>query len=205
MNKTKLRWCSISFKQIALVFFAISFFVLHTSCKSTVTNSHNTSTRIEKQYNVEDTNSKTIDFKMILIECATATLGSETQNDNREHTIKLNSYWIGETEVTQGLWKAVMQENLSYFDGSDEEDGAKKPSEGEVQAKRPAEWVTWYECIAFCNELTKKMNEGDDSECVYTVSGHAYNIEDADNKLSPQMNMKKRDFAYQQKQNGNGL
>ena len=196
MNKTKLRWHSISFKQIALVFFAISLFVLHTSCKNTATNSQNTytSTRPEKQYSVEGANSESIDFKMILIEGATATLGSETQKDNKEHTIKLNSYWIGETEVTQELWKAVMQENLSYFDGSDEEDGAKKPSEGEVQAKRPAEWVTWYECIAFCNELTKKMNEGDDGECVYTVSGHAYNIEDADKKLSPQINMRKKGF-----------
>ena len=36
-----------------------------------------------------------------------------------EHIVNVNSYYIGETEVTQALWKAVMNNNPSYFQGDD--------------------------------------------------------------------------------------
>ena len=186
MSKTKLKWKSIIFKQIALVFFTISFFVLYSSCKGSVNTHENTENELEKQYSVQG-----VDFKMILIEGANATLGSETQSDNKEHTIKLDSYWIGETEVTQELWNAIMPKNLSYFDGSDEE---KAPSEGEIQLRRPVEWITWFEAVAFCNELTKKINGGDDGECVYTLEGRCYTLDDAKEDKRPITNMGKKGF-----------
>ena len=80
---------------------------------------------------------------------------------NKPHTVSLTAYRIGETEVTQELWQAVMGNNPSYFQGT-----SYPPESGEVQKKRPVEEVSWYECIAFCNELTKQAGLGE-SECLY--------------------------------------
>ena len=74
-------------------------------------------------------------------------LGDESIDDNKPYKVSLDSFMIGETEVTQELWQTIMSDNPSRF--KDE------PSEGEIQEKRPVENVRWYDCIFFCNELTK--------------------------------------------------
>ena len=80
---------------------------------------------------------------------------------NKPHTVSLTAYRIGETEVTQELWQAVMGNNPSKFKG------AENPPDGsEVQEKRPVEDINWYYAIAFCNELTKQAGLGE-SECLY--------------------------------------
>ena len=84
-----------------------------------------------------------------------AVLGDDDQSDNKEHKVSLSSYYIGETEVTQELWQAVMGSNPSYFKDS---------------LKNPVEKVTWFDCIGFCNELTVAVM-GDDDECVYDMRG----------------------------------
>jgi formylglycine-generating enzyme required for sulfatase activity len=71
-------------------------------------------------------------------------------------------YWMGETEVTQELFEAVMGVNPSRFQG-----GGYLPDSGEIQEKRPVEQVGWYYVIAFCNKLSLK----DGKAPVYTVSG----------------------------------
>ena len=39
-------------------------------------------------------------------------------SDETPHSVTLSSpYWMGETEVTQGQWQALMGKNLSHFDG----------------------------------------------------------------------------------------
>lgn len=53
------------------------------------------------------------------------------------HRVTLSSYYIGQTEVTQALWQAVMGNNPSYFRG----------------AKRPVEQVNWKECQTFISRL----------------------------------------------------
>jgi formylglycine-generating enzyme required for sulfatase activity len=68
-------------------------------------------------------------------------------------------YWMGETEVTQELFLAVMGTNPSAFSGS--------PAGGETQAKRPVEHLSWYAAIAFCNKLSLK----DGKAPVYSVAG----------------------------------
>ena len=84
-----------------------------------------------------------------------AVLGDNSQDNNKEHKVSLSSYYIGETEVTQELWQAVMGSNPSHFKDS---------------LKNPVEEVTWLDCIGFCNELTIAVM-GDDDECVYDVRG----------------------------------
>ena len=63
-----------------------------------------------------------------------------------------------------------------------------------MQEKRPVENVSWYQCIAFCNELTKKVPELGESQCVYRVEGHTYGTADATAKKVPEMDMSKKGF-----------
>ena len=51
-----------------------------------------------------------------------------------------------QTEVTQYIYEIVMGENPSYFD--------RNPAEGELQVKRPVEYVSFYDAIYFCNKLS---------------------------------------------------
>lgn len=96
-----------------------------------------------------------VNFKMKLIkEVENAVLGDNSQSNNKEHKVSLSSYYIGETEVTQELWKAVMDNN---------------PSNSTDSPKNPVEKVTWFDCINFCNKLTEKMMGKE--HCVYTING----------------------------------
>ena len=117
------------------------------------------------------------------------TVGYSGASDNAPHTVSLTAYRIGETEVTQELWQAVMSTNPSSFQGS-----SNPPESGEVQEKRPVENVNWFECIAFCNELTKKVPELGESQCVYTYNGNTYNSTDAGAQRVPVMDMSKKGF-----------
>ena len=123
----------------------------------------------------------------------------KSNSTHKTHEVKLDAYRIGETEVTQELWKEVMGNNPSFFDntGMKELKGTKwdtTPALGEIQEKRPVEWITWYECVAFCNELTKKLNNGNDAECVYKTEGHIYTKEDAKECKEPEMDRSKSGF-----------
>ena len=67
-------------------------------------------------------------FKMVWVEGGTFTMGAQKTNPSEPnydseafanespvHSVTLSSYYIGETEVTQALWKAVMGNNPPYF------------------------------------------------------------------------------------------
>ena len=77
-------------------------------------------------------------------------VGHNGVHDNKPHSISLSAYFIGETEVTQELWQAVMGNNPSGFKGS-----SNPPDGDEEQGKRPVENMDWYKAIPFCNELSK--------------------------------------------------
>ncbi len=69
---------------------------------------------------------------------------SEPQRDDDEtpHQVRLTrGFWIGETEVTQGQWQALMGNNPSTFGSC---------------AECPVEQVNWYEAISFANALSKR-------------------------------------------------
>ena len=83
-----------------------------------------------------------------------AVLGDNDLSDNKGHNVSLSSYYIGETEVTQELWKAVIGNTPSKFSDS---------------VKNPVENVTWFDCVEFCNKLTSKVMSKED--CVYTIEG----------------------------------
>ncbi len=80
--------------------------------------------------------------------------------------IKLNSFIIGQYEVTQELYNAVMKNQKVYIEGKEYTlsdypfscmpRGAYLIAEGETQKYRPAETITWYDAVFFCNALSEK-------------------------------------------------
>ncbi len=56
---------------------------------------------------------------MVPVEGGTFTMGgSDFINENPAHQVTLSSYSIGQTEVTQELWLAVMGTNPSRYTGN---------------------------------------------------------------------------------------
>ncbi|WP_315601890.1 SUMF1/EgtB/PvdO family nonheme iron enzyme [Treponema socranskii] len=97
-------------------------------------------------------------------------------SDNMPYTANLSAYSIGETEVTQELWKEVMGSNPSFFDNSGKKQLPLIENEylvdtkvalGEKQEKRPVESVSFFQMIAFCNKLSIKLG----LQPCYTVKG----------------------------------
>ena len=88
-----------------------------------------------------------VTFKMIDVEGGTFTMGftgetptSDEQNALPAHQVTLSSYSIGETEVTQALWVAVMGNNPSHYTGD---------------LNRPVETVSWNDCQEFITQLNQ--------------------------------------------------
>ena len=70
---------------------------------------------------------------------ATSEQGSDAESDEKPvHQVTLSDYYIGETEVTQELWQAVMGSNPSGFTGS---------------GLLPVERVSWDDCQTFITKL----------------------------------------------------
>ena len=121
------------------------------------------------------------------------TYAGVTDNGFLNHPVNISSYRIAETELTQELWQEVMSSNPSFFNGT----SGKEPDAGEVQGKRPVEKVTWYQCIAFCNELTKKVTGFTANDCAYYSDAGfttVYTIADAGSQKIPFMKMDVKGF-----------
>lgn len=92
-----------------------------------------------------------VTFNMVTVTGGTFMMGATAEQgddawdwEKPAHQVTLSSYCIGETEVTQALWQAVMGSNPSSFTGD---------------MQRPVECVTWNDCQTFItklNELTGK-------------------------------------------------
>ena len=89
-----------------------------------------------------------VTFKMVKVEGGTFEMGCTSEqggdcnkNETPKHTVTLSEYYIGETEVTQALWKAVMGSNPSHFKGNN----------------RPVESISWDDCQAFVNKLNNLL------------------------------------------------
>lgn len=82
--------------------------------------------------------------------------GGSFKNRNGE-AVELNSFYIGETEVTQELWEAVMGNNPSYWQ-------EKKLKYMSVEfpdapnSERPVERVSWNDCQEFIGKLNSLTN-----------------------------------------------
>ena len=113
---------------------------------------------------------KSVEFKMIKVEGgtfsmgATSEQGSDADDDEKlVHSVTLSDYYIGETEVTQELWQAVMGSNPSYFEGDNQ---------------RPVESVSWNACQKFIKKLNrltgKEFRLPTEAEWEYAARGGKY-------------------------------
>ena len=83
-----------------------------------------------------------VSFKMIAVKGGTFQMGSDDwyEWEKPVHQVTLSDYFIGETEVTQELWNAVMGSNPSKFTGN---------------MQRPVEMVSWNDCQTFISKLNQ--------------------------------------------------
>ena len=111
-----------------------------------------------------------VEFKMIKVEGGTFSMGATSEQSSVAdvdeypvHSVTLSDYYIGETEVTQELWEAVMGSNPSEFKGNNQ---------------RPVERVSWNDCQEFIkklNQLTgKEFRLPTEAEWEYAARGGKY-------------------------------
>ncbi len=86
-----------------------------------------------------------VTFTMVAVEGGTFTMGATAEQGDDAldaeipaHQVTLSGYAIGQTEVTQALWEAVMGNNPSRFTG---------------RPDCPVESVSWDDCQAFITQL----------------------------------------------------
>ena len=90
---------------------------------------------------------KGVEFKMLRVEGGTFQMGGTSEqgsdaadNEYPVHSVTLSDYYIGQTQVTQELWEAVMGSNPSYFKGNNQ---------------CPVENVSWNDCQKFIEKLNR--------------------------------------------------
>lgn len=106
-----------------------------------------------------------IKFNMIRVDGGSFMMGGTNEqinpsyDENPVHQVTLSTYYIGETEVTQELWKSVMGSNPSMFKGGD----------------FPVEQVSWNDCQVFIRKLNtltgKKIRLPTEAEWEFAARG----------------------------------
>ena len=100
-----------------------------------------------------------VTFKMIAVEGGTFTMGATSEQgsdacdeEKPTHSVTLSSYRIGETEVTQALWQAVMGQKPTS-------DGSQWSSSYGLGGNYPAYYVSWNDCQDFIRKLNALTGE----------------------------------------------
>ena len=109
---------------------------------------------------------------MALIPMGTFTMGSPGSEAGRgdnetSHDVQMRSFYIQTTEVTQAQWTAVRGSNPSSFGSCDE---------------CPVEMVSWYESVAFANEVSRLWGV---EHCYEGGGGAAFDFDDAAAEVVP--------------------
>ncbi len=113
-----------------------------------------------------------VTFTMIPVPGGTFTMGATeeqgtdaTANEKPAHEVTLSNYLIGQTEVTQALWLAVMGTNPSNFTGD---------------LSRPVELVSWEDCQQFITRLNALTGESfrlpTEAEWEYAARGDGVSV-----------------------------
>jgi len=120
--------------------FSSKYNQLAQALNSPSTPTNNNSSSSNRTFNVNG-----VSFTMVYVQGGTFTMGATSEqgsdaysDEKPTHSVTLSSYMIGQTEVTQALWQAVMGNNPSRFTGD---------------SRRPVEMVSWDDCQEFLRKL----------------------------------------------------
>jgi formylglycine-generating enzyme required for sulfatase activity len=84
-------------------------------------------------------------MKLLWIPAGSFAMGSNKEYENPVHTVKINrGFWLGQFEVTQVQWHALMNNNPSYFKGD----------------SLPVEQVSWEDVDLFIRKLNSMGRGG---------------------------------------------
>lgn len=108
-----------------------------------------------------------VSFTMVKVHGGTFTMGAteEQANDDEKpaHQVSLSNYWIGQTEVTQALWEAVMGYN---------------PTKEALGENKPVANVSWENCQSFIDTLNalsgQQFRLPTEAEWEYAARGGIY-------------------------------
>ena len=120
----------------------------------------------EKMANVITVKVNGVSFDMVRVDGGIFNMGLDkgfddkaVTNESPAHSVTLDGYYIGKTEVTQALWQAVMGTNPSNFKGDN----------------MPVENVSWKDCQEFIGKLNvltnKKFRLPTEAEWEYAARG----------------------------------
>ena len=101
-----------------------------------------------------------VSFNMVKVEGGNLTMNMELQitptnvlYQDSTLNVTIADYSIGQTEVTQALWLAVMGENPSYFSTAEIPFGREREFGDDLS--RPVERISWSTCQAFIEKLNE--------------------------------------------------
>lgn len=102
---------------------------------------------IQSEMAIQSINVNGVSFKMMPVQGGTFLMGKTLEqgtdaysDETPTHTVVLSDFYIGETEVTQALWVAVMGSNPSY---------------SFLSKSLPVERVSWDDCQTFISKLNQ--------------------------------------------------
>lgn len=99
-------------------------------------------------------NGKTVTFTMVKVNPGTFQMGSTVGDSDEQpvHRVTISKvYYMGQTEVTQALWYAVMGQSPTS-------DGSKWSSSYGQGDNYPAYCISWNDCQTFINSLNTKLS-----------------------------------------------
>lgn len=101
-------------------------------------------------------------FPMVLVEGGTFQMGKDG-TATPVHSVTVSSFYIGQHQITQKLYKDVMGNNPSNWEGD----------------LLPVNMVSWYDAVAFANALSEREGyekvyeiNGEDVTCDWTKNGY---------------------------------
>jgi formylglycine-generating enzyme required for sulfatase activity len=137
-----------------------AFYPQKISAKITLENIQFTTVKIDNRGNIvakipgavqvyKENLTNTLDLIMVKIPGGNFVMGSSSREDESEsrerpqHRVKIKGFYMGQIEITQAQYRAIMGENLSTFKGDN----------------RPIENVSWQQAKVFCQKLSLKTGK----------------------------------------------
>lgn len=170
-------------KTSCLIVLALSSFILY-SCKGSLVAEDDPSKVEEKKFSagetviskieIEGTNFENTEQIYVTSNSGAAIDVGTVENGTDDYKgvfrsgrkVKLSPFIMSKYEVTQELYTAIMTDQKVTIDDTEytltaspfkhTETGQYPVADGEIQKYRPADNITWYDAVYFCNALSKK-------------------------------------------------